>query len=174
MKRVLFLVPIVAVLTVATACNGDDDSPTDPSDETVTFLAQLSPANTIPAVTGAEATGGGTARIVFRLERNSANAITDAEADFQVTLAGFPPNAALTMAHIHEGEDDDSGDIVVNTGLAGGQVTLTTGAASFVRDDINVSPTLAQQIIDNPDEFYFDVHSVANASGMARGQLVKQ
>jgi hypothetical protein len=173
MKRLLLLVPVMAMLAIAAACNGDD-SPTDPSDETVTFLAQLSPANEIPAVTGAEASGSGTARIVFRLERGSANAITDAEADFQVTLAGFPPNTALTMAHIHDGEADEIGDIVVNTGLAAGQVTLTTGTATFTKEDINVPPALAQQILDAPDEFYFNVHSTLNTAGVARGQLVKQ
>jgi hypothetical protein len=173
MPRLLLLVPVMAMLAIAAAC-GDDDSPTDPSDETVTFLAQLSPANEIPAVTGAEASGSGTARIEFRLERDSANAVTDAEADFQVTLAGFPPNTALTMAHIHDGEADEIGDIVVNTGLAAGQVTLTTGTATFVREDINVPPALAQQILDAPDDFYFNVHSTLNPSGVARGQLVKQ
>ena len=174
MKRLPLLIPVMAMLAIAAACNGDDDSPTDPSGETVTFLAQLSPGNEIPAVTGAEAVGSGTVRIVFRLERDSANVITDAEADFQVTLAGFPLNTALTMAHIHEGEADEIGDIVVNTGLAAGQVTLTTGAATFVKEDINVSPALAQRIIDAPEEYYFNVHSTLNTAGVARGQLDKQ
>ena len=116
MKRLLLLLPLAATIVTVAACD-NDDSPTDPSDETVTFLAQLSPASEIPAVTGAEATGGGTARIVFRLDRDSANTITDADADFQVTLAGFPPNTALTMAHIHDGNVKEVGDIVVNTNL---------------------------------------------------------
>lgn len=174
MTRLLLLLPLAATLAATSACDNNDDSPTNPSDETVTFLAQLSPANEIPAVTGAEATGGGTARIVFRLDRNSTNTITDAEAEFQVTLAGFPPNTALTMAHIHDGNAKEVGDIVVNTNLVAGQVTLTTGATTFTRDDINVPPTLAQQIISTPSEFYFNVHSSLNPSGMARGQLVKQ
>jgi hypothetical protein len=173
MKRLILLLPLAVVLA-ATACDNDDDSPTDPSDETVTFLAQLSPGSEIPAVTGVEAAGSGTVRIVLRLDRNSSNTITDAQADFQVTLAGFPPNTPLTMAHIHEGEADEVGDIVVNTNLAAGQVTLTTGATTFAREDINVPPTLAQQIINEPADFYFNVHSSLNPSGMARGQLVKQ
>ena len=173
MKRLLLLVQVIVIFAIAAACN-DNDSPTDPSGNTVTFLAQLSPAKEIPAVTGTEASGSGTARIDLRLERNSANAITDAEADFQVTLAGFPPNTALTMAHIHDGEANEVGDIVVNTGLAAGQVTLTTGTATFVKEDINVPPTLAQQIINAPDDFYFNVHTTLNPLGVARGQLVRQ
>src|SRR5262245_48674861 len=173
MKRLLLLLPLAAVLTTIASCD-NDDSPTDPSDETVTFLAQLSPDSEIPPVTGSEAKGSGTARIVFRLDRDSANVITDADADFQVTLAGFPPNTALTMAHIHDGNVKEVGDIVVNTNLAAGQVTLTTGANTFNREDINVPPSLAQQIINTPAEFYFNVHSSQNPSGLARGQLVKQ
>ena len=172
MKRLLLLLPLATVLTTI-AC-GNDDSPTTPSDETVTFLAQLSPASEIPPVTGAEARGSGTARIVFRLDRDNASVITNADADFQVTLAGFPPNTALTMAHIHDGSISDVGDIVVNPNLAAGQVTLTTGATAFNRDDINVPPSLAQQIINTPAEFYFNVHSSQNPSGLVRGQLVKQ
>ena len=174
MTRLILLLPLAAMLAAVAACDNNDDSPTDPSDETVTFLAQLSPASEIPAVTGAEAVGSGTARIVFRLDRDSANTITDAEADFQVTLAGFPPNTALTMAHIHDGNVKEVGDIVVNTNLAAGQVTLTTGATTFNRDDINVPPSLAQQIINTPSEFYFNVHTSLNPAGVARGQLVKQ
>jgi hypothetical protein len=174
MKWLILWLPLAFVLAAAAACDNNDDSPTDPSDETVTFLAQLSPANEIPAVTGAEAPGSGTVRIVFRLDRNSANTITDAQADFQVTLAGFPPNTGLTMAHIHDGKAGEVGDIVVNTNVAAGQVTLTTGATTFVREDITVPPSLAQQIINTPSEFYFNVHSSLNPAGMARGQLVKQ
>jgi hypothetical protein len=174
MKGAFLVLPLMTLLAGVAACDNDDDSPTDPSDETVTFLAQLLPANEIPAITGPEAAGSGTARIVFRLDRDGSNAISDADADFQVTLAGFPTNTALTMAHIHDGEADDIGDIVVNTGLVAGQVTLTTGATTFTREGINVPPTLAQRIIDTPSDFYFNVHSSLNPSGVARGQLVKQ
>ena len=119
--------------------------------------------------------GSGTARIVFRLERDSANAITDAEADFQVTLAGFPPNTALTMAHIHNNVAGQTGPIVIDTGLTPGQVTLGSGAGNFARDGIPLANlTLVQNIISNPSQYYFNVHSSLNGTGMARGQLVKQ
>ena len=32
----------------------------------------------------------------------------------------------------------------------------------------------AQQIIDNPNGYYFNVHTTLNPGGAARGQLVKQ
>jgi hypothetical protein len=160
------------MLAFAAAC--DDDSPTTPSPETITFMAQLAPANEVPPVTNAEASGSGTATILLHLNRDSSNAVTSATADFQVTLAGFPSGTALTMAHIHSAPVGVNGDIVVDTGLTAGTVLLTTGSGNFTRDGISVTPTLAQQILNAPANFYFNVHSVLNGSGMVRGQLVRQ
>ncbi len=159
---------------ISPACNDDDDGPTNPSDETVTFIAPLSPASEVPAVTGAEATGSGTATIVLRVDRAAGNEIASARADFQVALGNFPTGTALTGAHIHRGTAGENGDIVVNTGLTPGEVQLTTGAAAFTRTSVTVLPGIAQQILTNPSQFYFNVHSAANTNGVARGQLVRQ
>lgn len=176
MNRAIGIVLMVSTLGLA-AC---DDSPTDPTDETITFTAQLSPANEVPPVANAESTGSGTATIVFEIDRDSAGVMTDAVVNFQVNLAGFPANTPLTMAHIHTGAAGTNGGILVDTGLMAGEVTLATGAGSFTRNDIGNSGTngltLAetQDIIANPGNFYFNVHSVLNPGGMARGQLVRQ
>jgi hypothetical protein len=93
---------------------------------------------------------------------------------FSCSLTGFPSTTAITIAHIHIGVAGSApGAIVVNTGLASGQVTLVNGAGSFQATNINVDPTLAQQIINNPAGYYFNVHSSANPVGVARGQLVR-
>jgi hypothetical protein len=172
MKRVAALALTLTVAAFAAACG--DDSPTSP-DDTVTFTAQLSPAKETPPVTNAESSGSGIATIRFNLTRNTAGAVTAATANFQVSLTGFPNNTALTMAHIHNNVAGQSGPIVIDTGLTAGQVTLGSGAGNFTRDGIPVADlTLLQNIITNPAQFYFNVHSSMNSSGMARGQLVKQ
>jgi hypothetical protein len=170
--RALATTAVVSVLVVAAGC--DDESPTSPTEETITFQAQLSPANEVPAVTGPEASGTGTATITLRIHRDAGATIDSATADFNVTLSGFPPATALTMAHIHTGAAGTNGDIVVNTGLTAGEVVLTTGSGSFARTNVGVAPALTQQIVDGPGGFYFNVHSALNGSGMARGQLVRQ
>ena len=87
----------------------------------------------------------------------------------------FPNNTALTMAHIHNNVAGQTGPIVIDTGLTAGQVTLGSGAGNFARDGIPLANlTLVQNIINNPSQFYFNVHSSLNGTGMARGQLVKQ
>ena len=171
MKRVAALALALTIAAFGAAC---DDSPTDP-DETIVFTAQLSPANEVPPVTNAESTGSGTATIEFELTRNAAGTITAATANFQVSLTGFPNNTALTMAHIHNNVAGQNGPIVVNTGLAAGQVVLSNGAGNFARPGIAVTPiSVVESIINNPSQFYFNVHSSLSGDGMARGQLVRQ
>jgi hypothetical protein len=77
------------------------------------------------------------------------------------------------MAHIHQAPAGSSGAIVVNTGLASGSVTLTNGAGGFTINNINVPVDIAQSLLANPAGFYFNVHTQANASGVARGQLAR-
>jgi len=171
MNRLLGIAALVSALALSAACN---DSPTEPGDETIRFTAQLSPANEVPPVTNAEVSGSGTVTIDFNINRNSSGTITSATADFQVTLNGFPAPTPLTMAHIHGGASGAIGDILVNTGLAPGEVSLANGSGSVTKTNVSVTANIAQDIISNPANYYFNVHSPLNPAGMARGQLVRQ
>ena len=171
MKRFALAVALCLPLAVAAGC---DDSPTNPSDDTPTFTMALTPANEVPPVTGPEATGSGNVTIKMNITRNASNVITAATVDFNVTMTGFPASTNITIAHIHEAAAGANGPIVVNTGIASGQVTLTNGAGSFTRNAINATDLAAiQRILDNPSAFYFNVHSTANPGGVIRAQLVR-
>lgn len=176
MKRLIGAAVILATFGFAAAC--DDDSPTEPSRETYTFTANLSPANEVPVVVNAEASGSGAATIVIDVTRNTSGQTTAASVSFQATLNGFPVNTALTMAHIHTGASGVAGPILINTGLMANEVTLVTGTGGFTKNSVAVTdPTqlaTIDTIITNPAGFYFNVHSVLNGPGMARGQLVRQ
>lgn len=174
MKQVLGMALLMSMIGVTMAC---DDSPTDPTDETVTFTAQLAPANEVPPVSNAESTGSGTVTIQLDVDRDSTGAITAATADFQVTLTGFPAGTPLTAAHIHTGAVGANGAVLVDTGLAASEVTLTNGTGGFTKNGVNLTADAlaqVQAIINTPANFYFNVHSVSNPGGVARGQLVKQ
>lgn len=174
LRNLTCLVILVPALTVfAAGC--EEDSPTGPSanPNQVRFTAQLSPANEVPPITNAEASGIGTAAITLNLTRDAGGAITAATATFQVTVSGFPEGTMINIAHIHEGGPTCACPVVVNTTLAAGQVVLTNGAGSFTRDGINVSAALAQGIINNPPGFYFNIHSALNPGGVVRGPLVR-
>jgi hypothetical protein len=169
--RVLSVIATSAVFVTAIACR---DSPTEPSTETVTFTALLSPANEVPPVINAEASGNGTATVTLVVNRDGGGGITSAIAGFQVNLAGFPAGTALTMAHIHRGAIGANGDIVVDTGLTAGEVVLTSGAGGFTKPGVGVTPAIAQELLSGPSAFYVNVHSVLNGTGMARGQMVRE
>ena len=172
MKRLLIL---GAAFVFVTGCGSK--STTAPSNANqVKFVATLLPANEVPAITNAEASGNGLATITFNLTRDSAGAITAANADFLVTLNSFPANTPVTAAHIHPGAAGVNGSPLVNLGIASGEIVLASGTGNFTKTGItsNLDPARAQDIINNPASYYFNVHSVMNGGGFARGQLVKQ
>ena len=39
---------------------------------------------------------------------------------------------------------------------------------------MNIDPSIAQNMINDPDGFYFNVHTTLNTGGAIRAQLVKQ
>jgi hypothetical protein len=163
---------ILATALAAALAVGCNSTPSG-NNQTAIFTAQLQPANEVPAAIGTETAGSGSSTITLHFAQDSSNNVTSATADFQVNVSGFPSTTVFTMAHIHQAVAGVAGAIVVNTGIASGDVTLTNGAGSFTRTAIAVPSDIAQQMLANAANFYFNVHTVVNASGVARGQLVR-
>ena len=140
--------------------------------EDLSFTAALSPANEVPAITNAESKGSGDVTIVLHLTRDASKAITAATADFKGSLKGFPAETAITAAHIHRGATGTNGAVVVNPMVKAGEIALSGGAGSFSKMGVAVTPAVAQEIVNGPANFYFNVHSTMNGGGVARGQLM--
>jgi CHRD domain-containing protein len=168
MKRMFVLA--IAASFFAAACGSS--SPSSPSPTQPTFTAALSPANENPPITGAEASGSGNATITFNTTKDAAGNITAASVTFVVNMQGFPAGTPINIAHIHTGAAGQNGGVLVSTTLAAGEVVLANGSGSFTKT-VSVDPAVAQNIINNPAGFYFNIHSAANPGGVARGQLVK-
>jgi CHRD domain len=174
--RKLYFVPLLAAF-MAVGC--DDDNPTQPSEITPTFQMNLLASNETPTPIVApdpEATCAGSVTIRMNITRDASNAITAATFDFQANITGCPDSTRITIAHIHEQVAGQTGNVVVNTGLAAGQVTLVNGAGSFTaneRQANNNDLSIAQKILDNPSGFYFNIHSNAHGGGVIRNQLVR-
>lgn len=162
MKRLV----VVTVLALAIAgCGGSNNgNPGGPSNLTV-FTVQLSALNEVPPVSNAENTARGTAVITINSQANTV--------DFSVSLNSFPTTSTLTGAHIHPGAAGVNGGVVVNTGLtAANAPSLSSGSATFSFTGITPqSADTIAQILANPQNFYFNVHSSANGGGVVRGQL---
>jgi hypothetical protein len=171
MKKLAF-VPML-LLVFAAGC--EDDPPTEPTPLTPTFSMALLPSNEPSLPDPTESVCRGNVTIRFNVTRDSAQTITAANADFQATINSCPSTTVIRIAHIHQGDASvPSGTIVVNTGLSQGDVTLVAGAGSFTKNNVAISPlSLAQQIIDNPNGFYFNIHSATNPGGVLRAQMVR-
>ncbi len=171
MTRSAVMVASLGLLVGAVACGSS--STTTPSPAPVVFTAAILPANELGTIQGGETSGSGAATINFNLTKDAGGNITAANASFTVTLSNFPSTTTITLAHIHVGASTVNGGIVVSTGVASGDVPLTGGAGGFQKLNISVDPALAQQIINNPSGYYFNVHTSANPVGVARAQLVR-
>ena len=113
----------------------------------------------------------------MNLTRDTSGAITAATADFTISLTGFPGSTGVTAAHIHPGAAGTPGAALVSLALTTGEFVLnSSGSGTFTRTGVtsNLDPARAQDIINNPSQYYFNVHSQLNSGGFARGQLVKQ
>jgi hypothetical protein len=178
MKRILSAAVLcLSVGLVVSAC--DDNSPGAPPTgggsniPNPTFRATLSPANEVPPVTNAEASASGTMDITIVATRDSAGNIIAAGVNFNGTVTGFPAGSTVNIAHIHPGVAGSNGSILVNTGLVPGEVSLSGGSGTIVKNGIAITTDVANQIIANPSAFYFNVHTALNPPGALRGQLVR-
>ena len=166
-------VMVLAACALVAGC-GDDDSSTGPSNLPVVFTAQLSPANEVPAVTNSESTSRGAVQITFDVTRDAANAVTGATASLYFQVTGLPEGTNIVGAHIHPGVAGVNGPVVVTTGLtASAPFTIPGGPVEMTARGVAVDPALAQAIINNPAGYYFNVHSMMNPGGFARGQLTR-
>jgi hypothetical protein len=167
---------VVAIAALSLVGCGDDDNPNGPSSGPITFTVQMSAAQEVPAVTGAEANATGTATITFDVPRDSSGNITGGgSATFNVQMSNFPAGATAVRAHIHPGSSGDTGSPLVDTGLTpGSPVNMPNGTGSFNLTAPTVTQDQAMQIVNNPAGFYFNVHTTANPNGAIRGQLVRQ
>lgn len=138
------------------------------------FTADLKAENEVPPISNEEKSGSGKATITFDLTRDASGAVTAAKASFEITLTGFPATTAITLAHIHAAPAGQNGGVKVGIKTdAANQLKVTDGKATISVKDVTVDAATMQAILDKPGDFYVNVHSVANAGGVVRGQLTK-
>jgi hypothetical protein len=116
----------------------------------VTLYAQLEGSQEVPVVT-TSASGTGSLTV---------NADTGAVSG-SLTIA-VSPATTVTQAHVHSGDRGANGGIVVGLTSSGGGVWSVPAGSTF---------TEAQRELFIAGNFYFNVHSQANAAGEIRGQL---
>ena len=172
MKRLAFL--LAAVVLFTPAC--DDDDPLDPSVLLpLRFTADMTPGNEVPPVLNADSTASGRMTLTINVTKDSSNNVTAvSSSEFVVNMSGFPAGTVLTGAHIHAAPAGQNAPVAINTGLAVGEVPVTGGAASFAKSPpVPITVEQAQNLVNNPSGFYFNVHTQLNPGGAIRAQLVR-
>ncbi len=157
-------------------------SPTVPATPTPTptpqnkfvFLADLKTSNEVPAIANAEATCSGKGTFTLNITKDASGTITAANALFETDVTGCPAGTAINIGHIHKEVAGKNGSVVVNSGLAAGELTLTGGAGKINKTQPTVDPALAADIIASPANYYMNWHSTLNPGGVIRGQLTRQ
>ena len=152
----------LAAAGVVTACNGDAAAP-QPGTQSTMYVAQMSGANEVPALTS-----GATGTATFTL--------TGQTLSYTVSVADLSGNVAAS--HIHLGAAGTNGGILypftaaaVQSGqVASGTIDLTqpisNGTSSISGDSL-----LA---LLNSGQLYTNVHTQANPAGEIRGQITRQ
>lgn len=144
MRALRWSIVLFAVVLVVGSC-------TDEGDE---FEVELSGENEVcddPEACGGS--GSGTATIEIDSDEN--------EVCYTFELEGVED---VSAAHIHEGEEGQPGDPVVDLAYQGDD----TGADDCVD---GVDEGLLEDILDNPSGYYVNVHSEQYPDGAGRGQL---
>ena len=166
---------VAAALVIGALAGAACDNNSGPSGAPSTRLtAVLSPTNEVPPVSTADQTGSGAVSVTLHLTKDSAGSITGGTADFAVTLTGFPVGTVLTGAHIHQAAAGSNAGVYLSTGLANGEVTLSTGTGGFTKTAVNLTAAQANALAAPGDGFYFNVHTTVTPGGAARGQLALQ
>ncbi|MDQ6859263.1 MAG: CHRD domain-containing protein, partial [Chloroflexota bacterium] len=147
-------------------------APTPSPANTFVFTADLSPANENPAIADAEASGSGTATVTLFTAKDSTGKLIGANAKFEIVLKGFPSTTMITISHIHKGDAKTNGTVVVDSTMKATEpIALTTGGTSITKDNLTVTPEVAADIIANPGNYYYNVHSQVHPGGVVRAQL---
>lgn len=142
------------------------------SPDIYSFVADLKATNEIPPVADAEAVCAGQAKITLAVLTDPAYYnVTSGKASFDVTLSFCPATTQITLAHIHQGSASLNGPVKVDTGLVPAQAITFGAGATIKKMDIDVEPAVADDLIKNPGNYYFNVHSAAHGGGVVRGQL---
>jgi hypothetical protein len=173
---------LAVALALVAAC--ESDGPTEPGNTNpnqLVFTAQLRASNEVPAVTGTEANAQGDVRITMDVTRDGSGNVTGGTATFVINLSGFPAGTNATAAHIHEAPPGVAGGVRIGLPVSGASpIAIASGSASNVTYsgvDINTSQNglaAVNAMLNNPNGFYFNVHTPTNPGGAVRGQLVRQ
>jgi hypothetical protein len=175
MKRTLIgtlaLVGVVALAVASTAGGAATQKGKGKPSKSATpvFKLQLKPSQEVPRIQGLRASAVG--HVTFDLTRNEAGAITSGEVIFYFNYS-FPGSVTISGLHIHVGAKGTAppNNVVVDSGTSEPADADGQGNVTKV---VSGSPTTLQAILDNPRNYYVNLHTTtpAHPTGAVRAQM---
>ena len=140
--------------------------------ERVTFTTKMLPSNEVPAIAGLEASADSS--FTAHLMRRGDGTAMAAYGVFDLNHR-FIGETTFTGMHIHNGAAGTNGPVTLDSGIrAGATVASPTGSGNIYRTAIFAQgPQLdaLNQVLTNPENNYFNLHTTTNPGGAVRAQL---
>ena len=133
---------------------------------TPVFKLVLKASQETPPIKGLRADAVG--NVTFDLERSGTGAITSGEVIFYFNYS-FPGSVNITGLHIHQASKGTNGPIVVSSNIA--SFTDADGSGNVTTVVSGTSPATLQAILDNPRDYYVNLHTSVYPNGAMREQM---
>ena len=167
MRRIaIFVVPTLLVGVLALVLVGGATAKKPALSATPVFKLHLKPNQEVPPIKGLKADAVGS--VTFDLERSAAGAITSGEVIFYFNYS-FEGSVTITGLHIHQGAKGVNGPIVVSSNVS--TFTDADGKGNVTAVVTGTSPSTLQAILDNPRNYYVNLHTSVNTGGAMREQM---
>jgi hypothetical protein len=168
MKRTAIVVPALIVGIVALVLVGGATAKKPALSATPVFKLNLKPNQEVPPIKGLKASAVGS--VSFDLERSTTGTITSGEVIFYFNYS-FPGSVNITGLHIHVGAKGTAppNNIVVSSGVA--SFTDADGQGNVTTVVTGTPPATLQAILDNPRNYYVNLHTSVNPGGAMREQM---
>ena len=165
MRRIaIFVVPTLLVGVLALVLVGGATAKKPALSATPVFKLHLKPNQEVPPIKGLKADAVGS--VTFDLERSAAGAITSGEVIFYFNYS-FEGSVTITGLHIHQGAKGVNGPIVVSSNVS--TFTDADGKGNVTAVVTGTSPSTLQAILDNPRNYYVNLHTSVNTGGAMGG-----
>jgi hypothetical protein len=166
MRRARTVASAILVAALALVVIGGATAKKPALSATPVFKLVLKPGQEVPPIKGLKADAVGS--VTFDLERSSSGTITAGEVVFYFNYS-FPGSVNVTGLHIHQGAKRVNGPVVVSSGVAA--FTDADGHGNITTVVTGTSPATLQAILDNPRNYYVNLHTGVNPGGALREQM---
>ena len=166
MRRTTIVVPALIVGMVALVLVGGATAKKPTLSATPVFKLNLKPNQEVPPIKGLKAIAVGS--VTFDLERSTGGTITSGEVIFYFNYS-FPSSVNITGLHIHQAAKGTNGPIVVSSNVA--SFTDADGQGNITAVVTGTTPATLQAILDNPRNYYVNLHTSVNSDGAMREQM---